>query len=129
VESSSKASLPTKSFIIDREQVFIGSLNLDPRSNVENTEICILLESPKITARLGDWFEQIARKGAFRLELEKDADGKEKLRWYRERAAARRYILPSPTPASGAASVSACCNCYRSSRNCKRKNPRIAFSV
>ena len=85
VEGSSKASLHAKSFVIDREQVFIGSLNLDPRSIVENTEIGILLESPDIASRLGDWFEQIARKGAFRLVLEKDADGKEELRWYRER--------------------------------------------
>lgn len=29
---SSKASLHAKSFVLDREQIFIGSLNLDPRA-------------------------------------------------------------------------------------------------
>jgi putative cardiolipin synthase len=36
---SSKASLHTKSFVFDRKQVFIGSLNLDPRAVLHNTEI------------------------------------------------------------------------------------------
>ena len=82
---SQKASLHAKTFIIDREQVFIGSLNLDPRSLVENTEIGVLLDSPEIASRLGSWFEEIARRGAFRLALETDHDGEETLRWYRER--------------------------------------------
>jgi len=37
IGGSSKASLHAKSFVFDREQVYIGSLNLDPRAIVHNT--------------------------------------------------------------------------------------------
>lgn len=43
---SNNASLHAKSFVIDRRQVFIGSLNLDPRSVVLNTEVGVLIDSP-----------------------------------------------------------------------------------
>ena len=41
---SSKASLHAKSFVFDRQTVFIGSLNLDPRAVVINTENGLLIE-------------------------------------------------------------------------------------
>lgn len=40
---SSRASLHTKTFIIDRNSLFVGSLNIDPRSIKENTEIGMLI--------------------------------------------------------------------------------------
>ena len=46
VGGSSKASLHAKSFVLDREKVFIGSLNLDPRSFHENSEIGVIISSP-----------------------------------------------------------------------------------
>ena len=79
---SSKASLHTKSFIIDRTQVFIGSLNLDPRSVKENTEIGIVLTSMEIANSMGDWFDQNIERLAFRLELHADEDGDEEILWY-----------------------------------------------
>ena len=36
----------------DREAVFIGSFNLDPRSAVINTEAGLYIESPELTERL-----------------------------------------------------------------------------
>lgn len=41
---SSKASLHTKAFLVDRKTAFIGSLNFDPRSAALNTEMGILFE-------------------------------------------------------------------------------------
>ena len=41
-EGSSKASLHAKSFVYDRTRVFIGSLNLDPRAVIHNTEIGVV---------------------------------------------------------------------------------------
>jgi putative cardiolipin synthase len=79
---SSKASLHAKSFVFDREQVFIGSLNLDPRAVVHNTEIGVVLESPEIAEGMGDWFDKNIEKLAFRLELERDEDGSETLLWH-----------------------------------------------
>ncbi|HET6370802.1 MAG TPA: phospholipase D family protein, partial [Nitrospiria bacterium] len=44
VGGSSKASLHTKSFVFDRQHVFIGSFNLDPRSVGQNTEIGVVFD-------------------------------------------------------------------------------------
>ena len=80
---SSKASLHAKSFVIDRQAVFIGSLNLDPRSVVENTEIGVLIQSPRIAGQMSDWFDQNIAKTAFRLALETNQRGEEIIVWYR----------------------------------------------
>ncbi|SMF00037.1 Phosphatidylserine/phosphatidylglycerophosphate/cardiolipin synthase [Alteromonadaceae bacterium Bs31] len=39
------SGLHAKSFVLDREYVFIGSMNLDPRSAKENTEIGAMIQS------------------------------------------------------------------------------------
>ncbi len=79
---SSKASLHAKSFVFDREQVFIGSLNLDPRAFVHNTEIGVVLASPEIAEGMGEWFDENVERLAFRLELERDEDGSDTLLWH-----------------------------------------------
>jgi putative cardiolipin synthase len=81
VMGSSKASLHAKSFIFDRSRVFIGSLNLDPRSVIENTEIGVVFTSNEIAAGMADWFDQNIDKIAFQLELSK-GPGKEKILWH-----------------------------------------------
>ncbi len=42
---SSRSSLHTKSLVFDREKVFIGSFNFDPRSAWLNTELGLVIES------------------------------------------------------------------------------------
>jgi putative cardiolipin synthase len=79
---SSKASLHAKSFVFDRGQVFIGSLNLDPRAMIHNTEIGVVLTSPEIAQGMGDWFDENIDRLAFRLELNKGEDGSETLLWH-----------------------------------------------
>jgi putative cardiolipin synthase len=79
---SSKASLHAKSFVFDRNQVFIGSLNLDPRALIHNTEIGVVLTSPEIALGMGNWFDENIGKLAFRLELKRDEDGSETLLWH-----------------------------------------------
>ncbi len=76
---SSKASLHAKSFVFDRERIFIGSMNLDPRSVVENTEVGLMIESASIAGGMANWFDQAIDKIAFRLALEKSDGGNEKL--------------------------------------------------
>lgn len=51
---SSAASLHAKTFMIDRQRVFIGSMNLDPRSVQLNTEIGILIDNPELARHLED---------------------------------------------------------------------------
>ena len=79
---SSKASLHAKSFVFDRQQVFIGSLNLDPRAVVHNTEIGVVIDSPKIGEDMTAVFDTVTEKTAFRLELVKNANGSEGIRWH-----------------------------------------------
>jgi len=77
-----RSSLHAKSFVVDRETVFIGSLNLDARSVVQNTEIGVVLESAEIGGLIADSFDQRIDEVAFRLTLEEDAQGFEQLRWH-----------------------------------------------
>jgi putative cardiolipin synthase len=79
---SSKASLHAKSFVFDRKQVFIGSLNLDPRAVVHNTEIGVVLSSEEIANIMADAFDQNIEEVAFRLELVKNKNGSEKILWH-----------------------------------------------
>jgi len=79
---SSKASLHAKSFVCDRKQVFIGSMNLDPRSQIHNTEIGVVVECPEIAQEMGEWFDQNVGKIAFRLELKEKENGSETLLWH-----------------------------------------------
>lgn len=79
---SSKASLHAKSFVFDRAQVFIGSMNLDPRAVIHNTEIGVVVASPEIAEGMGEWFDANIGRLAFRLELKRDEDGSETLLWH-----------------------------------------------
>lgn len=70
------ASLHAKSFVFDRRRLMIGSLNLDPRSLLENTEIGVLIDAPVMAERVAGYFEDDLRENAYRLGLEGD------LRWH-----------------------------------------------
>ncbi|CAG0906933.1 unnamed protein product, partial [Cyprideis torosa] len=78
IGDSSKSSLHAKVFVLDGEAVFIGSLNLDPRSVVENSEIGVLVQSPELARQIERWFDANQPELAFRLKL----DSHNHLRWY-----------------------------------------------
>jgi putative cardiolipin synthase len=68
---SSQASLHAKTFTIDRRTVFVGSLNLDPRSVVLNTELGLVVESAELAADLARSFETLTGpQFSYRLALE-----------------------------------------------------------
>lgn len=79
--SGSRASLHAKTFVFDRRDVFIGSLNLDPRSIQLNTEIGLLCESTPLAEDLSGTIEQNLDQIAWQLELNADASGKKRLTW------------------------------------------------
>ncbi len=79
---ASVASLHTKSFVLDRQSVFIGSLNLDPRAIYFNTEIGVVFEAPELARDMARVFEERIDEVAFRLELVKTEKGSEKIRWH-----------------------------------------------
>lgn len=55
---SSRASLHGKSFVFDRTCVFIGSVNLDPRSLEQNTEVGVLVDSAELAGEVAALFER-----------------------------------------------------------------------
>jgi len=79
VTGSSGASLHSKAMIIDRRWVFVGSMNLDPRSAFLNTEMGVLVESPALAEQLR---AQFARTTGPELSYRVVLDEKEGLVWY-----------------------------------------------
>lgn len=65
----SKSSLHAKYFAIDREKAFIGSLNLDPRSVVENTEIGVMIYDAEISRKIAENFDEKIMDIAYKLEI------------------------------------------------------------
>jgi len=60
--------LHAKSLAIDRRWLFVGSLNLDPRSAHTNTEMGLVIDSPVLARMVGTVFRS-ATNGAFHLRL------------------------------------------------------------
>lgn len=63
----SRSSLHAKLMAIDEKQVFIGSFNFDPRSAYLNTEIGVLLNSPKLARTVHATMDQNLSKFAYKL--------------------------------------------------------------
>lgn len=67
---SRRASLHAKTFTFDRRTVFIGSMNLDPRSIRLNTEIGILIDCPELAAPVAESIQRNLERNAYRVQLE-----------------------------------------------------------
>jgi putative cardiolipin synthase len=66
-------ALHTKTFVIDREFVYVGSLNMDPRSFHLNTEIGLLIAAPTLAEDIAGLVEQdMAPGNAWRVSLDAD---------------------------------------------------------
>jgi putative cardiolipin synthase len=94
---SSGSVLHAKTFTIDRERIFIGSFNLDPRSRDLNTELGFLIESPHLAGELSDMLAEARALEVYELEL--TADGR--LCWvdWRHGTAQRHFVEPGTTRA------------------------------
>jgi len=67
--ASSSGRLHAKAVVIDRELVFVGSMNLDPRSDRHNTEVAVFIESPALAQQLLHLIELVTRDGGYRVRL------------------------------------------------------------
>lgn len=94
--SGSRASLHAKTFVFDRRAVFIGSLNLDPRSVRLNTEIGVVCESQPLAAQLAGSIVQKLDKIAWRLERVADASGNARIAWTETGPEGTRQHLQEP---------------------------------
>jgi putative cardiolipin synthase len=68
----SNPSLHAKTFVVDRSRVFVGSLNLDPRSVRLNTEMGVVIESAPLAEGVADTLERAAVQAAYEVTLEPD---------------------------------------------------------
>lgn len=66
----SQASLHAKTLAIDGQRVIVGSMNLDPRSNLLNTEMGIVIEAPDLAQRMAKWRENALPEVAWRVILD-----------------------------------------------------------
>ena len=64
--------LHTKAAVIDRELIFIGSMNMDPRSERHNTEIGLILKSAELGAQVHHLLSTEMEQSAYRLQLKPD---------------------------------------------------------
>ncbi|MEE4219216.1 MAG: phospholipase D family protein [Xanthomonadales bacterium] len=71
-------TLHTKGILIDRQMIFVGSLNLDPRSIDINTEMGVLIESPDLAGKLTDSTLAGVGSMAYRVKM----DENRKLSWH-----------------------------------------------
>ena len=70
-------TLHTKAMLIDRERLFVGSLNLDPRSREINSEMGMLIDSPEMGEQLANRLFAALPELAYRVER----DDRGRLRW------------------------------------------------
>ncbi|OCX11877.1 phospholipase [Stutzerimonas xanthomarina] len=92
LSGDSESSLHSKAAIFDRQSVFLGSLNFDPRSVLWNTEVGILVHSPELASEA----HQLTLEGAapaisYEVRLI-ETDGRERLIWIAEDHG-RRVVL------------------------------------
>jgi putative cardiolipin synthase len=70
--------LHSKAMVVDREHVYIGSMNYDPRSAMINSEMGVFIESQGLAEALAQLIERdVQTANSWRVEL----DGDEELRW------------------------------------------------
>lgn len=61
--------LHTKAAVIDREQMFIGSVNFDPRSETLNTEFGLLARSPELATEAIGLIELLEQNASYQVRL------------------------------------------------------------
>jgi putative cardiolipin synthase len=63
------ASLHAKTFAVDRERLFVGSFNFDPRSAALNTEMGLVMRSPRLATGLAQLFDEAIPAASYRVEF------------------------------------------------------------
>jgi putative cardiolipin synthase len=93
VGSSSAAALHAKTFAIDRQRIFVGSFNLDPRSSRLNTEMGALVDSPTLAERLAQMFDTRIMANAYQVRLAADGNS---LEWIEQTGEGEKIYTHEP---------------------------------
>ncbi|WP_322049426.1 phospholipase D family protein [Paraburkholderia sp. J67] len=102
VFGSSRASLHAKTYVFDHQSIFIGSMNLDPRSLKLNTEIGVYCESPTFADDVASYVESKIDRIAWRVEIRTDAAGRGEPIWIQINADGTKTELDTEPAVSAA---------------------------
>ncbi|MDF7676003.1 phospholipase D family protein [Neisseriaceae bacterium ESL0693] len=86
---NSASSLHAKTFTIDNNQLFVGSLNLDPRSARLNTEMGVLIQSPELVQYMNQAIDEALPYVTYQVLLTPG----NKLRWQTREADNHKNIM------------------------------------
>lgn len=71
IGKSSGTSLHAKTIVVDDREVFIGSLNMDQRSKLLNTEMGVIVDSPGLAQAVADFFHTATQpSNAYRVTID-----------------------------------------------------------
>ncbi len=90
---SSVGRLHAKTAVFDRATVFIGSMNFDPRSDSNNTEIGLFIRSPEIAQQMLKLVDALKQQGTWRLQLAPDGQA---LQWHSTDTGDEQVLLQEP---------------------------------
>jgi putative cardiolipin synthase len=89
---SSSSSLHAKVFSVDRRRLFVGSFNFDPRSANLNTEMGLLIDSPRLAQGMVEGMHGVLPGLAYEVSLATDGT----LRWVERGSAAAGAVPGDP---------------------------------
>lgn len=94
IEGSRHASLHAKYMVVDQRYVFIGSANIDPRSELLNTEIGIMVDSQELAKQTIELFDRSASPdNSYRLQLDEQSN---RLSWLTRKAGTETHYSTEP---------------------------------
>lgn len=67
---ASRASLHAKTLVLDHSLLVVGSMNLDLRSQLQNSEIALLIRSSVLARQAEDMAQPVLEQDAYRMALE-----------------------------------------------------------
>jgi putative cardiolipin synthase len=99
--TSSGVSLHAKAMVVDHRQVFVGSMNFDPRSATLNTEMGVIVDSPSLAAAIERFFASAsAPENAYLVSLQPGHGAHRVMVWTtRDDKVERRYTHDPETSA------------------------------
>jgi cardiolipin synthase C len=77
----SKSSLHAKTYMSDSRMLYVGSMNLDPRSASLNTEMGFVIDSETLSSRVRTQFLARLPENAYQVELDTSVDKGGRLVW------------------------------------------------
>ncbi|WP_185546155.1 phospholipase D family protein [Variovorax sp. KBW07] len=81
IGAGAQVRLHTKALVIDRKTLFLGSVNMDPRSDALNTEFGLRIDCPALAEEARAFFGELMQHAAFQVRLQPGSDSA--LQWWR----------------------------------------------